>query len=340
MNKILSIALYLILSSGSFASGRLNVYVWGGEIPKPLVQKFEQETGIRVNFSTYDSNETLYAKLKAGGDSNYDVILPSGYFVERLRRQGMLHTLDKNLLPNRKYLNVHFHNNAYDPHNTHSIPIIWGITGLFYLQGMPTLKRWSDLWDSRFKNQVLLLDDMREAFSMSFLSLGYSPNDTNPEHIQQAYEHLLRLTPNVKLFASDSMKAIMIDEDAKLGMAWNGDVAKGQAENPALRFSFPEEGYIIWIDCLAIPKNAPHLKEAYQFINFILRPENAKEIVLQEGHAITNAGALALLPQSIRNNPILYPSDSILQRGFTQRAVPNSVLAIYAMYWQKLKMSM
>ncbi|PYD06998.1 spermidine/putrescine ABC transporter substrate-binding protein, partial [Pseudomonas syringae pv. pisi] len=136
-------------------------------------------------------------------------------------------------------------------------------------------------------------------------------NDTNPNHIKAAYEHLLQLVPNIKLFASDSIQAIMIDEDAFIGSAWNGDAFKAYTENKAIEFIYPQDGFVIWVDCLAIPKNPPHLKEAYQFINFILKPETSAQIALKEGHAITNAAGRALLPLPIKNNPVVYPPDKI-----------------------------
>jgi len=316
----------------------LNVYVWGGEIPKSLIQKFEKETQIKVRFSTYDSNEILYAKLKAGGKGIYDVVLPSAYFVERMQNQGMLEKLNQKMLSNKKNLASIFQNNLYDPNNQYSIPLTWGITGLFY-QKHQVLQSWNQLWDMGFKQKLLLLDDAREVFSMGLLSLGYSPNDENPNHINQAFHHIKSLLPMIKLFATDNIQSIIIDEDATAGMAWNGDIFKVQNENKNVSFSFPTEGFVIWVDCLAIPKNAPHLKAAHKFIDFMLRPDNAREIALQEGHAITNAAARKTLPESIRNSTLLYPSTEVLKRGHFQRDVSDSVLQLYRIYWQQLKLS-
>ena len=331
--------LIYLISLPTQAQQFLNVYVWGGEIPKRLIQKFEKETHIKVRFSTYDSNEVLYAKLKAGGKGIYDVILPSAYFVERMRNQGMLEKLNSNELPNKKNTAAIFKNNAYDPHNQYSIPLTWGITGLFHPK-QQHLQQWSQLWSNTFKKKLLLLDDAREVFAMGLLSLGYSPNDQNPEHIKQAFFHLNMLLPNIKLFATDNVQSIIIDEDAAQGMAWNGDIFKVQAENANVAFSFPKEGFVIWVDCLAIPKNAPHLKAAHQFINYMLRPDVAREIALQEGHALTNASARKTLPKAIRDSTLIYPPEKILKRGYFQRDVSDSVLQLYRSYWQQLKLSL
>lgn len=332
--------LLVITTSFCQAQETVNVYVWGGEIPKTIIKRFERETGIKVSFSTYDSNEILYAKLKAGGQNMYDVILPSAYFVERMRNQGMLEPINPTALTNKNNLAPAFRNNPYDPQNQYSIPLIWGITGLFYhRERHQPLTRWSQLWDRRYHHQLLLLDDAREVFSMALMSLDYSPNDENPEHIKQAFLHLKKLIPNIKLFATDSIQSTIIDEDATVGMAWNGDVFKAQSENERIAFSFPKKGFVIWVDCLAIPKNPPHPKAAQAFINYMLRPDVAREIALQEGHALTNQAARKTLPINIRNSPLLYPPEKVLAQGHFQRDVSDAVLQLYGDYWQQLKLS-
>lgn len=319
----------------------VNVYAWGGEIPKSVIHEFERESGIKVNFSTYDSNETMYAKLRASSQSMYDVILPSAYYVERMRKQGMLMELDKHKLANINNIDAPFQNNDYDPGNRFSIPLIWGATGIFYNQQKvktPPIT-WQALWDSHWRNQLMLLDDPREIFAMALLSLNYSPNDTEPAHIKEAYQKLLALIPNIKLFSSDGIQAIIIDEDAIAGVSWNGDAFKAHAENAQIHFVYPSEGFIVWIDCLAIPKNPPHPDAAYQFINFMLKAEVSAKIALKEGHAITNKAGIALLPETIRNNVDVYPTPKILKRATVQRDVSDSTLNLYNQYWQTLKLA-
>lgn len=336
------ITLILLLNSGlSSAKSIVNVYVWGGEIPKKVIQQFEAESGIKVNFSTYDSNETMYAKLKASSKNVYDVILPSAYFVERMQKSGMLHRLNPKKLPNLKHLNPRFTHNDYDPSNQFSVPLIWGATGILYNNNTkhraPSPTHWQHLWHKRWHGQLMLLDDSREIFAMALLSLGFNPNDNNPHHIRAAYQHLLKLIPNIKLFASDGIQAMIIDEDALSGSAWNGDVFKAKKENKRINFSYPKEGFVVWVDCLAMPKNPPHLQQAYQFINFMLQPDTAKKIAFYEGHAITNQTAQAQLPSKIRNNKMIYPSNKIMQRAHFQRDLSEETLALYNQYWQQLK---
>ncbi|ARH00538.1 ABC transporter substrate-binding protein [Legionella micdadei] len=341
MTRFILVLFFALVSTTLFANRVVNVYIWGGEIPKKLLQDFENETGITVHLSTYDSNETMYAKLKASGKSIYDVILPSAYFVERMRNQGMLTPLDHKLLPNLANIDSRFSNNDYDPGNQYSAPLIWGATGIFYnkSQVKDAPKTWQDLWQTRWRNQLMLLDDSREAFSIALMSLGYNPNDKDPKHIEQAYARLLELVPNIKLFASDSIQAIMIDEDAIAGVAWNGDAFKAQAENPKINFSYPDEGFVIWVDCLAIPTDPPHPKEAYEFINFMFKPESSVKIALLEGAAITNAKGRALLPKAINDNPIVYPSEETLKHAYLQRDLGEETLELYNKYWQQFKLA-
>lgn len=339
--KIVSITTLLHISMNAFAEKVLNVYAWAGEIPNSLIQKFEKETGIHVNFSTYDSNETLYAKLRANKQNMYDVICPSAYYVERMRNQGLLTKLDLSQLPNLSNLDILFTEQAYDPENQYSIPLVWGTTGIFYNQHWRKAppQSWQDFWQPGWKDQLLLIDDIREIFSMALISLGYKPGDTNPEHIQAAYQKLLQLVPNVKLFASDAISALMIDEDVNVGMSWSGDAYKAQVENPRVQYLLPKEGFMIWVDCLSIPQHAPHLKEAYQFINYLLDAQNSTQITLQFGYAIPNRAGKKLLPKSLQENTTIFPSHEILKYGYFQRDVGEETIELYNRYWQKFKLA-
>ncbi len=318
----------------------VNVYSWSGVIPDAVIQQFEKESGVKVNFSTFDSNEVMYAKLKASKNPGYDIIEPSSYYIDRMRRQGMLEKLDKTKLSHFNNLNPDFLNAPYDPHNNFSVPFIWGVTGIFVNQDYfpaESLARWSDLWEKRFTDKLMMLDDTREVFSMALRVLGYSVNDSNPEHIKQAYLKLKELLPNIKIFSS-AVLSILIDEDAHVGMAWNGDVYKAYKENPQLRFIFPKDGFVIWVDNFAIPKDAPHRTNAYKFLNFMLRADIARTVALDNHFPTPNLAGQKLLPPEIRNNPIVYPSHDILRRGEFQTDVGDEALSLYEKYWERLKM--
>lgn len=339
----LSLITLLLLTNTTFAAERVvNVYVWAGEISDKLVKQFENETGIKVNFSTYQSNEIMFAKIRASASSSYDVIMPSSYFVDRMRKLDMLAELDKSKLPNWKNLNPEFTNPIYDPGAKYSTPFIWGVTGIFVDKRFADPKKiqsWNDLWNTRFNNELLLLDDTREVFCMALISLGYSPNDTDPKHIQEAFAKLKSLMPNVKVFSSETVISIIVDEDAKLGMSWNGDAYKASRENKNIEFVYPKDGFVIWVDNLAIPKSAPHKEEAYAFINFMISANSGKVTAETMNYPTANLAGQRLLAPEIRNNPIIYPPASVMKRGIFQRDLGEETLEIYEKYWEELKLT-
>jgi len=335
--------LYLSFPITVFAQEKiLNIYGWTGELPEFLVRQFEIETGIKVNLSVYGSNEIMYAKLRATKSATYDIVMPSSYFVDRMSHLDMLEQLDKTKLSNWKNLNPTFLHPAYDPNTNFSVPYIWGTTGIFFNttdRATKHLTKWADFWEPRFADKLMLLDDSREIFSMALLMLGYSSNDKNPEHIKEAFLKLKTLMKNVKLFSSETVISILIDEDATVGMVWNGDLYKAAKENAHLKFVYPKEGFVIWVDNFSIPKNAPHKEAAYAFINFMLRPDVAKAAALYINYATTNLAAQQLLPPGIRNNPTIYPPKNILRRGQFQTDLGEEPLALIEKYWEELKIS-
>lgn len=339
--RLLSLLLTCCLPLCAMADDKIvNVYAWTGEIPSQLVDQFEKETGITVNFATYGNNEIMYTKIKASKNSGYDVIMPSSYFVDRMYKQGMLEPLDKSKLPNFKHINPTLTNPTYDPNNQYSVPFIWGTTGIFVNRkyiNPNSVTGWSSFWDARFANQLMLLDDSREVFSMALLTLGYSANDTNPDHIKAAFEKLKTLMSNVKVFSTETVVSIIIDEDATVGMAWNGDVYKASKDNPDVQYLYPKDGFVIWVDNFSIPKNAPHKDAAYAFINFMTRPDIAKSAALVTNFATANLTAEKALPAAVRNNPSIYPSDAILKHGQFQTDLGDEALTLYEKYWEALK---
>lgn len=339
--RIACVALGLLATTRLFATeNAVNVYTWSGVIPDAAIRQFEKETGIKVNFSTYDSNEVMYAKLKADKNPSYDVIEPSSYYIDRMRRQNMLEKFDKTKLSNFKNLNPTFLNQSYDPKSEYSIPFIWGITGIFVnkdYHNPANIKRWADLWDKKYTDQIMLLDDSREVFSIALRTLGYSVNDQNPKHIKEAYLKLKELLPNVKIFNSAPI-SILVDEDTNIGMVWNGDVFRARKENPHVDFIFPKDGFVVWVDNFAIPKNAPHAENAYKFLNFMMRADVAKSVALDNSFPTANLAAQKLLPAEVRDSKTVYPSQEVMRRGEFQTDISDEALTLYEQYWERLKM--
>jgi spermidine/putrescine transport system substrate-binding protein len=341
------IILVLLLSAcggGQEKSTEVNLYGWSEYVPQAMLDGFTEETGIKVNYDAYSSNEELMAKLQAGG-SGYDVIIPSDYTVAILAKQGLLEELDQSKLPNYANIADEFKNRDYDPENKYSIPYQWGTVGL----GIDTEKvttpitKWADLWNPEFKDRVVLLDDEREVIGMVLNVLGYDKNSTNEAELEQAKAKLLELMPNVRLFDSDSPSRALLTGEAWLGQLWNGEGAIAHDENPAINYICPEEGCGIWIDTLAIPKGAPHKDAALAFLNYVMDPKASILITEEFGYSNPNQAALELMKTE---NPELYdwymgfaatnPSEADIQNGKAIVDVGDAT-AIYDRIWTEVK---
>ena len=340
IKKFILILIALFLSNASLAENILRIAGWGGEIPAELFKKFTATHHIKVYFSSFENNESLNVKLRTSKRSIYDLIIPSSYYIPKLMKAKLLKKLALNKIKRHQTIKLFFI--LEQPYDVYAIPLNWSSTGIFYnkqyFKSPP--EHWQDLWCPELKNKLLLLDDTREVFSIALISLGYSPNDENPIHIQQAYQKLLELRPNIKLFASDAVPNLIIDEDAVIGMAWNADIIKAQQENPNIGFVTPEEGYIINTESFAIPKNSEHIQAAYAFINFMMEPENIALMTLKNHFPPTINDLDNVLPQAILQNPILFPNLQILEQGIFQKNVSQAALVEYNRLWEMFKLSL
>lgn len=320
----------------------VNVYNWSGYIAPNIIQRFEQKTGIHVHYATFDTNESLYTQLKAHPESGYDVIFPSSYYVNKMRQANMLQPINHKRLNHYNQLRDALLHRHYDPKQRYSIPYLWGTTGIMvndrYINPQ-SVTQWRDLWDKRFRSQLLLLDDVKDAFAMSLLSLGYSINNQNRNTIQQAYQHLKQLLPNVKLFNSEATIPIFVDGDAVIGTILNGDAYKAHQANHHLHYIYPQEGVIMWIDCMAIPKNAPHLDNAYRFINFLMQPHIARLNSQSLGYSTPSKQALKQMPAAIRHNRTMNPPAAIIKQAQLESAPGYRLLHLMNHYWDLLKIA-
>lgn len=320
----------------------LNLYNWSEYMPQQIIDGFEEETGITVNYTTFDSNEAMYAKIKLLDDSSqYDLAVPSTYYVEKMAKEGLLQEIDKSKLTNFNNLDTSFVNTKVDPENKYSIPYLWGSTGLAIngdVVDPASVNSWSDLWRPEFAGQVMLTNDMREVFGMALMTLGYSGNSTNPDEIKAAYEQLTKLMPSVKTFNSDAARMPYIEGETNVGMIWNGEAVMANDEGlTSLEYKYPSEGAILWMDNFVIPKNAAHVDAALKFIDYVLRPENAQVISDEIGYATPNKAAREQMPDEIKNNPAIYPDAATLARSEFQEDVGDDALQVYQQFWDKLK---
>lgn len=323
------------------AAEKLYVYNWTEYVPSALLEQFTKETGIEVIYSTFESNEEMYSKLKLTNGAGYDVVFPSSYYVGKMAKEGMLAELDKSKLANLKNVTPELMGKPFDPENKYSLPYVYGLTGIGVNASEiepASLSSWADLWRPEFKGKLLLMNDSREVFHMALLVDGKSPNTTNPEEIKTAYERLTKLVPNVLVFNSDSPEMPYLQGEVSVGMQWSGSAHRAKSENPDLQFIFPKEGAIVWMDNYVIPKNAQNKEAALKFIDFLLRPESAKMVIETMGFSMPNEGVKTLLSEKDVNDPLLFPPKEEIEKGILQADVGEAV-EIYEKYWNKLRTS-
>lgn len=318
---------------------RLNVYAWGGYLPEKSLKQFEAQEGISINYSTFENNESMYTRLKLLRGGGYDVVFASAYFIDKMAREGLLSELDHHQIPNMKEAMPSLLGQAHDPENKFSLPYIWGITGLSYHSAyLPNgISRWADLWDKKYARQVMLIDDMRDVFGMALKLNGFSINTQDEVEIVKAYQSLVELKRNVLLYNSDAPHVPYVSGEVALGMQWNGNAFQGQQDVPELKFVIPEEGAVLWMDNFTIPSGSNNKALAHKFINFMYQPENQAEIVNSLGYASATLSGRALLPENIRDNPTIFPSDEQMKKGEFINDVGPTALAIYERYWQRLR---
>ncbi|MBD1575592.1 extracellular solute-binding protein [Vibrio sp. S11_S32] len=319
----------------------LYFYNWSEYIPSEVLQEFTKETGIKVIYSTYESNESMYAKLKTQG-KGYDLVVPSTYFVSKMRKEGMLQKLDKTKLTHFDGLDPNYLNKPFDPGNDYSIPYIWGATGIGVNTDMldkNSFHKWGDLWDPKWVGQLMMTDDPREVFQVALTKLGYSGNTTNPDEIKQAYEELKKLMPNVLVFNSDNPANPYMAGETSLGMIWNGSAYAARKDGAPIHVVWPEKGTIFWMDSLAIPTGAKNVDAAHKMIDFLLRPDNAAKIALEIGYPTPVKAAYPLLPKDFVEDPDVFPPQKVFDSGEWQNDVGDANV-LYEQYFQKLKVDM
>jgi spermidine/putrescine transport system substrate-binding protein len=333
-----------LLSGNAFAAEEklLYLYNWSEYMPETVLEQFQKETGIKVVYSTYDSNEAMYAKLRLLDRNNsYDLAVPSTYYVSKMRREGLLAKIDKSRLKNFANLDEKLINQPFDPDNSYSVPYLWGSTGIAVNTDKVkpgTISKWQDLWKPEFKDRLLLTNDTREVFHMALRVLGYSGNDTDPAHIEAAYRELKKLVPNVRAYNSEAPRMPYLEGETDAGMIWNGEAYMARQENPAIEYIYPDEGVILWLDSLVIPAHARHVENAHQFIDFILRPEVAASISEEIGYASPNLAAVAALDEDVRNDRSVYPTAADLINSEFQTDVGEAI-TVYQKFWERLKTS-
>lgn len=337
---VLALCLIIISLASSCAGSNkttLYVYNWGDYIDQEVIERFEKEYDIKVVYDTYATNEDMYVKLKSGG-SNYDVIFPSDYMIERLIKEDMLHKINFDNVPNYKYIEDRFKNLPYDPNNEYSVPYMWGTLGIVYNVNMvdEPVDSWSILWDEKYKNQILMLDSQRDSIGVALKMLGYSLNSTNPDELEEAKNALIEQKPLVLSYVGDDVKDKMVAEEAALAVVFSGDAVAIKYENPNHEFVIPKEGGNLWFDAMAIPKTSKNKEAAELFINFMCDPEiaflNADYLKYSSPHSEVKK----MIDEELANDETAYPPDEILENCEVFKDLGEN-LKLYDRVWTEVK---
>lgn len=292
----------------------LNLYLWSAYIKPETIRKFEERTGARVNLDVYDSAEALLSKMLAG-NPGYDVIAPPTYTLAPLIEAGVLAELDRDRLTRFENTAPEFQGQAWDPGNRYSIPYLWGVTGIASdSRQVGEIDSWNALRDPRWTGKILMLDDAREAIAFGALLLGENPNTVDPAVLKRIGRILTDQKPLVRAYDSASFDDAVLSGEAVVAQSWSGQIARIMREAPWVRFTIPKEGAMLFVDSLAIPRNAPNKDLAHEFLDFVMEPEIAAEICLTTGYSTPSRAGRELLPPEVRGNRAMFPDAAQMKR--------------------------
>lgn len=335
----------------------LHLYTWAYYIPLEILERFEKETGIRVQLDTYDSNELLEAKLLTG-HSGYDVVCPTAFpYLKSQIAAGIYQKLDRSLLPNWNHLDSEIMEKLedMDPGNQYALPYLWGTGGFGYnkdliqkLDLQEHVGHWSMIFDPTVASKIkpygfYLLDSPHDVFPAAFLYLGLDPNTTNPEDFEKAAQLILKVRPFVTQFNSLQFISDLANGAVCVAHSWSGDtrIAARRAQQVGngvqVAFSLPEEGAEIWCDILAIPHRAPHPHNAHIFLNYLMDPKIMAEITNQMAYANGNKGSIPYITDSIRSDPMIYPPPDVRKRLYIAKPYTPALERMVNRLWSRIK---
>lgn len=329
-------------SANKYPNGKVYVYNWGEYIDPETLDMFEKETGIQVIYDEFDTNETMYPKVEAGA-SNYDVVCPSDYMIQKMIDNDLLQELNWDNIPNAKAnigAQYYEQSEAFDPGNRYAVPYCWGTVGILYNKTMvdEPVTSWSILWDEKYADSILMQDSVRDLFMVGLKSLGYSMNSTDEKELNEAKDLLIQQKPLVQAYVIDQVRDKMIGNEAALGVIYSGEAIFTQRENPDLEYVIPKEGTNVWIDSWVIPKNAESVENAEKFIDFMCRGDIALLNFDYITYSTPNTAAQALIEDDdIRNSKIAFPDLSQYDGLETFSYLGDDADALYNDLWKEIK---
>ena len=321
------------------SSGKVVVYNWGEYIDPDVIDLFEEETGIKVVYDEFETNESMYAKVSTGA-VHYDLICPSDYMIKKMIDEELLRTINLENLENYNQIGKQYLEQAaqFDPTNEYAIPYTWGTVGILYNKTMveEPIDEWADLWDETYSDNILMQDSVRDAFLVSLKMLGYSANETDQAKLKEACQKLIEQKPIVQAYVVDQVRDKMISGEAAIGVIYSGEAIFTQRENNDLEYVIPKEGSNVWIDGWVMPKDAENVENAEMFLDFLLRPDIALMNFEYITYSTPNEGARELIEdEDIKNSSIAFPDLSQYDLEVYQYLGPE-LEKIYNDLWKKV----
>lgn len=329
--KIVLLVLFLVFLTGCETKkydGVVNVLNWSSYIPDEVIDAFEREYNIKVNYGTYSSNEELLAKITSSKKGTYDVIFPSDYMVELMISKGLIQKIDKNKISNYKNIDPIFLNQDYDYYNDYSLPFLTTVVVIAVNRdNIPDdIKGYNDLNNIIYDNNIVLLDDQRIVIGSSLLALGYDMNETNMFALNRAKNWLLKFKSRVKAYDSDSPKTFFMTDEVDIGILWHAEAELAQLENPNIEIIFPQEGHAISTDNYTIVSGAKNVDNAYLFINYLLRDEVNDKITNEYPYISSNI--------NVKNSKII--SSRVFENGYYVKNIGSNI-SKYDKLWADIK---
>ena len=321
------------------SGGEVNVYNWGEYIDESVLEDFEEATGIKVNYQMYDSNETMYGKIAPGG-TDYDVVIPSDYMIARMIEEDMLEPLNFDNIPNFADIDPELKNPEYDPENLYSVPYMWGLMGVIYNTTMvdpEDIGSWDLLWNEKYADDIVMIDNSRDAIGIALKRLGYSYNTTDAAQITEAVDSLIAQKPILQGYVMDEVFGKMEGGNAAIGTYYYGDYLTMLENNPDLGFYIPEEGTNIYVDAMCILKDAPNKANAEAFINYMCSTEAGLKNCEEIWYSTPLLSVREQLDPEVASDTLAYPNTDIMEMCESYAGLPQETLDLYDSEWTRLK---
>jgi spermidine/putrescine-binding protein len=315
----------------------LNVFNWSAYVAPDTISNFEKEFGVRVRYVTYESNEEMLAKVITG-NSGWDVVFPTHNRIPPMAAMGLIAPLDHRRLKNLGNLEPAFQKPGWDPQLRWSVPYMWFGTGIVFNRSVaPAPRSWADLWNTKIKGRLTMLDDPEDAIGSCLKMLGLPFDSTDAGQLRRAERALMEQKPLVRAYLNAEVRDQLVAGDVLAAQLWSTTAAQAMEAAPALDFVFPVEGFPLYADNAVILRESRHPELAHEFLDYLLRPQVSADIAQSTKTATANAPGRALLPDALRTSPVLYPPSSVLNRGEWPGTLPPSAQRLRDRIWTEIK---